>query len=339
MRADLATETGSKAVFAPEPCALESHCWMTEASQFPSTTTHLGGDDALVGQSVEGLCEALPMMSMSAMARTRSFLESFTETYWAVRHCWSGSLTSCFNVIIPTVSRPRSFNVERIRLPARSSATRLHSRTLFGPPMRCAAVATLWPTPPIDCAIRAGLEVLSTGEAVEVLAKGEKSHAKSTATEPATKMSTFCGGCIVVFGAEGSRRDIGAMAGINELLLEFNYDLSHLEYNAYWSLWLPSFPNFASSTAILAARMTFDSIKALLAGILFPPVSSLIFVNINGVFLWPWNPFSAASRTASSITLFISDPGIENSSGTGLANKRPVSTFISRRASKSVSKI
>lgn len=44
-----------------------------------------------------------------------------------------------------------------------------------------------------------------------------------------------------------------------------------------------SLPSFSSSTATLAALVTFDSINALLAGILLPPVKSLIFARMNGV--------------------------------------------------------
>lgn len=57
----------------------------------------------------------------------------------------------------------------------------------------CAASATLWPTPPIDCVIPAGLEVYETGETgfgSEYLSLW-KLQLRSTATDPATKMSAL----------------------------------------------------------------------------------------------------------------------------------------------------
>jgi len=81
--------------------------------------------------------------------------------------------------------------------------------------------------------------------------------------------------------------------------------------------------NFASSTATWAAMATFDSIKALLAGILLPCVSSLILARINGVLACPCMPWSAASWTAWLIAFSIAALGIENSSGIGFANSVP----------------
>jgi hypothetical protein len=56
--------------------------------------------------------------------------------------------------------------------------------------------------------------------------------------------------------------------------------------------------NFESSPATFVATATFDITKALLAGILFPLVISLILARMKGVFECPWKPCSAASRTA-----------------------------------------
>lgn len=57
----------------------------------------------------------------------------------------------------------------------------------------------------------------------DALVKGEKSHARSTAIEPATKISTFCcvWGAIGAFGAVFSGRNgvDDEIAGINEILL------------------------------------------------------------------------------------------------------------------------
>lgn len=73
--------------------------------------------------------------------------------------------------------------------------------------MRCAARATLWPTPPRDRVIRAGLEVWREGVLGGVedeLERGVKSQERSTARLPATKTSAGVSDCFagLVVGGE-----------------------------------------------------------------------------------------------------------------------------------------
>lgn len=70
-----------------------------------------------------------------------------------------------------------------------SSPTMLQSLTVEPGDARWAASAMLWPTPPIDWRIEAGLEVCMRGD--ECFASSTKSQLKSTATEPATTMSAL----------------------------------------------------------------------------------------------------------------------------------------------------
>lgn len=89
----------------------------------------------------------------------------------------------------------------------------LQRRTEQGGDTRWAARATLWPTPPTDWVMEAGLEVCSAGETVGVplgVVLPAKSQLRSRATDPATRMSTvFTVGfascfSILVFGLDGT---------------------------------------------------------------------------------------------------------------------------------------
>jgi hypothetical protein len=77
----------------------------------------------------------------------------------------------------------------------------------------------------------------------------------------------------------------------------------------------------ASSRATIVARFTFDSMRALLAGILLPLLSSLILLSTKGVLSLP-EMFAACLRASSMITS-ISSLGMANSVGAGLAKRRP----------------
>lgn len=156
-RSDFDVDTGSNAILAPLALPADVHFASRAACQLPSTTSHFGGFDASI--VVQGVIswDAEPTMSMSAIARTRFFVASFMLTYCAVRASLAG------RILTPVVSRPRDSSEDRTKDPARSSAMYVHRRTLFAALVRCAAVATLWPTPPIDCWMEAGFEVFGIG--------------------------------------------------------------------------------------------------------------------------------------------------------------------------------
>ena len=141
-------------------------------------TTWVGRDSSSCGNQQSS--NAWAMMSsfpasgrlrilISAMAIVRSLFCSFTEMYWAVR--LADSVGRTLTAVLDNFSADRA---SIAAFPLKSSPTALQNRT--SPPMRLAARATLWPTPPRDCTIRAGFEVcISRAEAASE--RGWWSHA------------------------------------------------------------------------------------------------------------------------------------------------------------------
>jgi len=90
---------------------VERMLWSSGADQLASTTASLAVTACVRIQEGRGF--ALLMMDISAMARTRSFAESLTATYWAVR--------ALGRVRMPSVSRPSAFIASRAALPVLST--------------------------------------------------------------------------------------------------------------------------------------------------------------------------------------------------------------------------